>query len=59
MNATEHKADAVPLPLEVTTAGPQTVAPLAEPLLKLTVPVGVAPEAEAPLGVIVAAKYTV
>ena len=59
VNAPEHEADAVPLLLEVRTAGPQTVAPPAEPWWKLTVPVGVAPEAEAKLGVIVAAKYTV
>lgn len=61
VNAVEQEA--VPLPfagtLGVTTAGPHTVGPPAEPWWKVTLPVGTTPDAEAPLGAIVAVKVTV
>jgi hypothetical protein len=59
VKATEQEAVAVPLAAPVTATGPQTVGPPAEPLLKLTVPVGTAPEAEFKVGVMVVLNVTV
>ena len=57
LNGTEQEAVALPL-LAVTTTGPQTIAPLAEPFVKVTFPVGGTLDAEAPLGETVALKVT-